>query len=256
MRREIVEIDEALCDGCGQCVPSCAEGAIRIVDGKARLMADRLCDGMGACLGHCPQGAIRIIRREAEEFSEAAVHAQQHPQPVMQMAHAHHHDAGGCPGGRFQQFNLPVIAAQPVVGAQGTDGMRSSSHDSGQPSQLQHWPVQLHLLPAQAPVLSGARLLICADCVPVAFGDFQRELLKERAVVIACPKLDETGGYVNKLTQIMRLNELVEIVVAIMEVPCCSGLWRMVQEAYQRSGCQAPLRQVVISTRGEWISRH
>ena len=233
MLREIVIIDEEKCDGCGLCVPACHEGALQIVNGKAKLVSDRLCDGLGDCLGECPRGAITIERRESEAFDEAAVTAHKHAlaqdkedaSPPARAEHSHAgcpstrlHHPGGCPGSRVQQFERSAPASQCCPA-------------SGQPSALTHWPVQLHLLPPTAPMLRGARLLICADCVPIAYADFHAKLLRDHSVVIACPKLDDTSGYVEKLTAMIRENDLKEITVAYMEVPCCMGIVHMVLQA-------------------------
>ena len=236
MWREIVTIDEDKCDGCGLCVPACQEGALRIVDGKARLASDRLCDGLGACLGQCPRGAIRIERREAVPFDEDAVQA--HRQG----------SADGCPGSRFARFDSGV-------GVFGTALGSGEDVGPGQPSALTHWPVQLRLLSPAAPVLSGARLLVAADCVPVAYADFHGELLRGRAVVIACPKLDDPRSYVEKLAEMIRLNDLAEITVAHMEVPCCTGLLRMVLEARRQAEGNVDVEEVVIGVRGQVLAR-
>jgi NAD-dependent dihydropyrimidine dehydrogenase PreA subunit len=244
MVREIVIIDEDLCDGCGQCVPACHEGALQIVDGKARLVADRLCDGLGACLGHCPRGAIRIEKRAADGFDPAAVAARQRPsRPAACPSGGTSGHGGGCPGSRLAQF-APGPRSRPANAA----GAPSES-------ELTHWPVQLRLLPPGAPVLQGARLLVCADCVPVAYAGFHADLLRDRAVVIACPKLDDTRGYVEKLAQMMALNELAEVVVAHMEVPCCTGIRTAVLEARRLADSDVPVVDVVIGTRGELLSR-
>ena len=255
MLREVVIIDEQKCDGCGLCVPACQEGALRIVDGKARLVSDRLCDGLGACLGHCPRGAITIERRESKAFDEAAVAAHKramadmvektsatpgeeaHPAacPGSRLRHL-----GGCPGSRVEQFGPGTPTSQCC-----TAGV------AHQASALTHWPVQLHLLPPTAPLLRGARLLICADCVPVAYANFHAELLRNRAVVIACPKLDDTTGYVEKLTAMIRENDLKEITVAYMEVPCCTGIVHMVLQARRLAGSDLPVKTVLIGVRGE-----
>jgi len=227
MLREVVSIDEALCDGCGLCVPACHEGALRIIDGKARLVADRLCDGLGACLGHCPRGAIRVERRETEAFDETAV-----PAPRV-MEH------GGCPGSRFAQFDRTPAAAAPQPSA----------------SELTHWPVQLRLLSPGAPVLRGARLLVAADCVPVAYAGFHADFLRGHAVVIACPKLDDTSGYVEKLAAVIAHSDLQEITVAHMEVPCCTGILHAVLEARQLAGCAVPVNEVVVSVQGQIMGR-
>jgi NAD-dependent dihydropyrimidine dehydrogenase PreA subunit len=264
--REIVTIDEKLCDGCGVCVPACQEGALRIVDGKARLVADRLCDGLGACLGHCPRGAIKIERRDADGFDETAVAAHADPsiadhghaepaacpaacwETFQQRNGAGHQHTDGCPGARFAQF-----AREP--GVSGTASVAGQSAPSGQPSELTHWPVQLRLLPANAPVLRDAKLLVAADCVSVACADFHSQLLRDHAVVIACPKLDDTSGYVEKLEAMIRHNHPREITVAHMEVPCCQAILQAVLEARQRADSDTPIEDVVISTRGQVIAR-
>ncbi len=244
MIRDIVLIDEELCDGCGQCVPACHEGALQIVNGKARLVAERLCDGLGACLGHCPRGAIRVEKRTVDEFDPAAVAArQQAMKPAVGPGGAAGASGGGCPGSRLSEFR--TLARE-------RDADRTATPAA---SELTHWPVQLRLLPPGAPLLRGARLLICADCVPVAYGGFHSDLLRDRAVVIACPKLDDTRGYVEKLAQMMSLNDLAEVVVAHMEVPCCTGILTAALEARKLAGCRVPVIDVVIGTRGEVLSR-
>ena len=231
MLREVVIIDEELCDGCGLCIPACHEGALKIVDGKARLISDHLCDGLGDCLGHCPQGAIRVEQREAEAFDEEAVAARkQTPSSPC---------AGSCPGSRLAQFK-PAAAA--------TTGV-------DQPSALTQWPVQLHLLPPHAPMLRGARLLVAADCVPIAYADFHQKLLRDHSVVIACPKLDDTSGYLEKLTEMIRVNDLAEITIAYMEVPCCAGIVQLVLNARQLAGSNVQVNTVLISVQGSVISR-
>ena len=209
MLRTVVSIHEQLCNGCGECVPACEEGAIEIVHGKARLVADNLCDGLGACLGSCPQGAISVEQREAAPFDQEEV--------------------------RRRMASLAVPA--------------------GRGSELSHWPVQLRLLPADAPALRGARLLVAADCVPVAYRGFHSELLRDHAVVIACPKLDDRHGYVEKLAEMIRQNDIAELTVAHMEVPCCTGILRMVLEARQLAGSDLPVDDVSISIQGQLIER-
>ncbi len=215
MIRKIVRIDEEKCDGCGLCVPACHEGALRIIDGKARLVGENLCDGLGDCLGECPRGAIEIIEREADAYDEATVAART----------AKSRSAESTP------------AASPDV--------------TGLPSELTHWPVQLHLVPPTAPWLDSARLLVCADCVAYAVGDFHQRFLRDRTLVIACPKLDDVSGYLEKLTAMIRDNDLVDITVARMEVPCCGGISQLVAEARRRSGRGVPLREMIVSVRGE-----
>ncbi len=269
MLRDIVTIDESKCDGCGACIPSCHEGALRIVNGKAKLVSDRLCDGLGACLGHCPRGAITIERRDAADFDEAAARAgvvggeirdvAAAPTQAPSLAHAAtrtnghschnaHNGAGrggACPGSRFAQF-----ARKPAAGSSCCGG---AANDSATPSatELMHWPVQLRLLSPNAPVLQGASLLVAADCVPVAYPAFQQKLLRGRAVVIGCPKFDDTADYVERLAEMIRRNRLREIVVARMEVPCCMGLTAAVIEARRQAGVDVPVTEVVIGAQGE-----
>ena len=264
MIREIVSIDEDLCDGCGNCVPSCAEGAIRVIQGKARIVSDVLCDGLGACLGDCPLGAIKIERREAVAFDEDAVHKHlpdpdrtpdairppsvpdKTQRPLTASPPARHN---GCPSARLVQFERVAPAPDSRPGPEG------DSPGAETPSHLTHWPVQLRLLPAAAPFLRGARLLVTADCVPVACADFQRELLKDHAVVVACPKLDDTRGYVEKLTDMIRQNDFAEITVARMEVPCCAGILQAVLAARGAAGGDTPVTDVVVAVDGRIIAR-
>lgn len=258
VRRKIVQIDEEKCNGCGLCVPSCAEGAIRIVEGKARLVSDVYCDGLGACLGECPHGAISLAEREAPAFDEEA--ARQHvarsqpaPQPAPQPA-AH----GGCPGARVQDFGLPVVAlsGRDDSAALHTAGERGGREEAKEPrpSGLRNWPVQLHLVPPNAPFLRDAELLLVASCVPFALADFHERYLQGNPVVIACPKLDNTQPYVEKLAAMFRLASLRSLTVVHMEVPCCTGLVRIAQAARQASGTDVALGEVVISTRGQVLS--
>ena len=247
MVRKIVQIDEAKCNGCGLCVPSCAEGAIRIENGKAVLSADNLCDGLGACLGECPQDAIRIIERDADAFDEEAVEkhlqdigrpqapAVHHVRPAESHGAAHH---GGCPGSRAVSFAPAAAAATNVA-----EGER-------QPSQLRQWPVQLHLVPVTAPYFQDADLLIAADCVPFAMASFHRDLLAGKALVIGCPKLDDNRFYVEKLTELFRTATIRSITVARMEVPCCGGIVMAARQALAASGKDIPFTEVTVSIQG------
>jgi NAD-dependent dihydropyrimidine dehydrogenase PreA subunit len=249
MIRKIVQIDNDKCNGCGLCVPSCAEGAITIVNGKAVLAADNLCDGLGACLGDCPQDAIRIIERDADEFDEAAVeghlksigrepHAEPHHAPAHHAPAAPaHHAGGGCPGSMARSFTREESADVPAAGQA--------------PSELRQWPVQLHLVPPTAPYFRNADILVAADCVAFALGSFHRDLLKGKALAIACPKLDETGSYVEKLATIFREGDVKSVTVAIMEVPCCRGLDLMVKQAIGLTGRDIPLTTVTVGIQGE-----
>jgi Fe-S-cluster-containing hydrogenase component 2 len=264
MMRDIVTIDEELCDGCGLCVPACHEGALEIIDGKVRLVADRLCDGMGDCLGHCPRGAIKIERHEVAAYDEAAVAAHLQAKNTSPAASAaagcpstrlvawgagKSERSAGCPGTRLAQFDGNT-------GVFGTATATGRDTRPGQPSALTHWPVQLRLLPPTAPVLRGARLLVAADCVPVAYADFHAHMLRDHAVVIACPKLDDTRDYIEKLEVMIRESGLAEITVAHMEVPCCAGILHAVLEARRRAGSDIPINDVVVSTRGQIITQN
>lgn len=235
MRRKIVVIDEEKCNGCGLCVPECHEGAIQIIDGKARLIADKLCDGLGDCLGHCPEGALTVQERDADAFDMEAV--KQHLAQVRTEERLSHQ--AGCPGSRLMSF-------------QRHDKPASSSSVQPARSELAQWPVQLALVPSSAPYLQGADLLIAADCVPFAYPDFHRKLLRGKVVVIACPKLDRTEPYIEKLTSIIKDNDLNSVTVAHMEVPCCFGLLQIVKTAMADSGrIDIPVYQVNIGVRGD-----
>jgi NAD-dependent dihydropyrimidine dehydrogenase PreA subunit len=264
MRRKIVRIDEEKCDGCGECVPSCAEGAIALVDGKARLSAEVLCDGLGACLGECPRGAITVEEREAPAFDEDAVKrhllsmgtqvSSRHAPPPAPPAPAPARprlglavvaDApapapgGGCPGSRSQ-----VIARGPARPAAGPA-------PSGE-SRLAQWPVQLHLVPVQAPYFRGADVLVAADCVPFAYARFHDDLLAGKALLVGCPKLDDVSAYVEKLGAIFAANDVRSVTVARMEVPCCGGISMATRRSLEASGKAAtvPLRDVVVRVDG------
>ncbi len=242
MLRKIVQIDQDKCNGCGLCVPSCAEGAIRMINGKAVLSADNLCDGLGACLGECPQDAIKIIEREADEFDEAAV--VQHLKPPrntlpVHQPHGHHGQGhgGGCPGSRAMSFSP----------AEKTTATEAGSRQS----MLAQWPVQLHLVPTNAPYFQGADLLIAADCVPFAYADFHKDYLAGKAVVIGCPKLDDNQFYLQKLTELFRNSSLKSITVMRMEVPCCGGIVMAARQALAASGKEIPFKEVTVGIKGE-----
>jgi Pyruvate/2-oxoacid:ferredoxin oxidoreductase delta subunit len=241
--RKIVQIDEEKCNGCGECVPSCAEGAIQIVDGKAKLVSDVYCDGLGACLGTCPEDAIAVIEREAPEFDEEAAlrHVEKLKTPAPAAAH------GGCPGMavRNLQPGLP-ISGMPQRAASG-----GGDPPGGAASALGNWPIQLHLVPPNAPFLGNCDLLLVADCVPFAYADFHRRLLQGRPVVIGCPKLDDGQLYVEKLAAMLKESSIRSVTVVHMEVPCCTGLVRIAEAAIEASGCGVPLEDVTISIRGE-----
>src|SRR6185369_209084 len=247
MLRKIVQIDQDKCNGCGLCVPSCAEGAIKMINGKAVLSADNLCDGLGACLGECPQDAIKIIEREADEFDEVAVekHLHENARPAVHghghgQGHGHHGHGhghgGGCPGSRAMSFETKPAAAP-------ESGSRQS--------QLAQWPVQLHLVSTSAPYFQDADLLIAADCVPFAYADFHKDYLAGKAVVIGCPKLDDNQFYLQKLTELFRNSSLKSITVLRMEVPCCGGIVMAARQALAACGKDIPFKEVTVGIRGE-----
>jgi NAD-dependent dihydropyrimidine dehydrogenase PreA subunit len=240
----IVQIDEEKCDGCGLCVPSCQEGAIQVIDGKARLVSEVYCDGLGACLGHCPRGAITIIERDAEAFDEHAAMA--HVRSLKQTARSLP-ATGACPGSAIRDLKLNVLPGEPFPPS-GEDG------HGDRPSGLANWPVQLHLVPPEAPFLNSADVLLVADCVPFAYADFHRRFLNGRPVVIGCPKLDDGQLYVEKLAHMLRVAGIKSLTVLHMEVPCCTGLERIAQAAMDSAKVQIPLESVVISIRGKLLS--
>jgi len=238
--RNIVKIDEEKCNGCGLCIPACAEGAIQIVDGKARLVKDIYCDGLGACLGKCPQDAITVIQREAKEFDEKA--AEEHVKRT-QAASSACPAPTSCPSVKVMQFKKEP------------EQKTSMDITEKRKSRLSTWPVQLKLLPPNAPFLKNADLLIAADCVPFAYADFHEDMLKNRVLAVGCPKLDDVTLYRNKLAAIFRTADIRSVTVVNMEVPCCFGLIRLVKEALELSGKSVPLRQETISIKGEKISQ-
>jgi len=248
MIREVVKIDEEKCNGCGECVPACAEGAIQIIDGKAKLLADNLCDGLGACLGECPMDAISIEQREAEDFDEEAVEA--HLEKMGAKPHAP--AGGGCPSAAVQNF----APSAPQGGCPSARMQSFTSGDSGEEagsrqSQLRQWPVQLHLVPPTAPFLRGADVLLAADCVPFSYADFHKDFLKDKALLIACPKLADTSPYVEKLAAMIQQSQIRSLTVAHMEVPCCSGLIFIARQAIEASGVDVPFETIRFGIQGE-----
>jgi NAD-dependent dihydropyrimidine dehydrogenase PreA subunit len=219
MKRSIIEIDEAKCNGCGACVTGCAEGALQIVNGKAKLVNDVFCDGLGACIGECPTGALKIIERDAPEFDEAAVqkHMQKKAPPP-----------GGCPGLQVR-FAEPSNVKKAQVESQGISGQVI-------PSELNQWPTQLHLVPVEAPFFKNRELVVLSTCSPSASPDVNWRFIRGRAIAIACPKLDRTEGYAEKLAGILKSNGIPKVIIVRMEVPCCGGLTRIVSEAVLLSG--------------------
>jgi NAD-dependent dihydropyrimidine dehydrogenase PreA subunit len=238
-RRKIIRIDEEKCDGCGQCADACAEGAIQMIGGKARLVSESYCDGLGVCIGECPRGAIAIEEREAAEFDADAVkrhpahrphdHAkkQAHP-PIVPDVYGRGHV---CSGSLAQTLRPNKVVPRDAGGPQ----------SEATASALGNWPVQIRLVPVRAPYFDGAHLLITADCVPFAFPDFHRRLLAGKTVLIGCPKLDDPELYRQKLAEIFRQNDIQSVEVAHMEVPCCFGLVQIVKSALAMAGRQIPL---------------
>ncbi len=272
MLRKIVNIDESLCDGCGDCVPGCQEGALQIIDGKARLISDLFCDGLGACIGYCPQGAITIDVREAEPYNEIKVmetlvkggpnvikahleHLLDHNEmenfqqainfltansidnPVKNENSRQHHQGSGCPGSRAMSFDAP----EKLVAETGT-----------RQSHLKQWPVQLHLISPYANYFQNSDLLLAADCCAFAYGDFHKDFMKGKSLAIACPKLDGNQEvYFDKLVVMIKESNLKSITVLIMQVPCCSVLYQLAAEAIKESGKDIPLKVVVIGVNGD-----
>jgi NAD-dependent dihydropyrimidine dehydrogenase PreA subunit len=234
--RKIVRIDEDKCDGCGACLPACAEGAIEIIAGKARLISEAYCDGLGACLGECPQGAITIEKREGEEFDEEAVrHHLQAKESVSGTLPC------GCPSATVAQFERGT----------NIDDHAQVTTEVSPRSMLSHWPVQLTLVPPAAPFLQGADVLLTADCVPFSYAGFHHHLLRGHALLVACPKLDDFQAHQMKLTDILHRSHVKSLTVVRMEVACCAGLVHMARQAISASGRDIPLREVTIGVRGE-----
>ena len=229
--RNIVKIDEEKCNGCGQCVESCAEGAIEIIDGKARLVSETYCDGLGACIGYCPQDAITVEQREARQFDEEAtkVHLAKQKSSSPQADFV-------CPGMAAQQLRQKADLPE--------------SDETEVQSQLSHWPIQLKLVSPQAPYFAKADLLLVADCVPFAMGDFHNKFLKNHSIAVGCPKLDDSSFYIEKLAQILTINKLNSLTVIHMEVPCCSGLTHIAKEAVAQANVSLPFKDITIALDG------
>lgn len=240
VKRKIIEIDDELCDGCGNCIPSCAEGALEIVDGKAKVVADIYCDGLGACLGECPVGALKVVEREADEFDEEAVEAYL-SEKEKNKGGAEETLACGCPSAQIQNFESSITC----------DEANRPADLEKLDSALSHWPVQIRLIPPTAPFLKGADLLVVADCVPIAFPSLHRDFLKGKAVMVGCPKFDDAQEYIDKFAEIFRTAGIKRITVVVMEVPCCSGLPMIVKKGLEASGKKIPLEEVVVSVRGK-----
>jgi NAD-dependent dihydropyrimidine dehydrogenase PreA subunit len=260
-KRKIIEIEREKCNGCGLCTTACAEGALALdSENKAVLVREIYCDGLGACLDVCPTGALKVIERESDEYDAKAAFS--HVLKTRGAAaaakvhgaggghghghgHGHAHDGhGGCPGSLARE-----------IARESEPGTQNSVRAGEVPSQLSQWPIQLHLVSPHAPYFQGSDLLVAADCTAFALGGFHDDLLKGKKLVIACPKLDETEGYVEKLAELIKRNGLKSLTVAIMTVPCCSGLERIVRLAVEESGVQLDVRKIVVGLDGKIVSR-
>lgn len=247
-KRKIIRILEEQCDGCGVCIPACPEGALQIIDGKARLVKESFCDGLGACLRDCPQNALIIEEHAVDTYDETGViahlraHAPDRLDKHLQHLRAHAAELsprasalnGGCPGASAQQWDRAPAGTSARV-----------------ESALRQWPIQLHLVPPSAPYFQNAALALVADCVPFAYGNFHADFLDGHAMAIACPKLDDTRPYASKLAQIIAHNNITSITVVRMQVPCCSGLVSLAQQALAASGKTIPLQETVIGIQGQ-----
>jgi Pyruvate/2-oxoacid:ferredoxin oxidoreductase delta subunit len=276
--RKIIEIDEELCTGCGVCIPNCPEGALQIIDDKARLISDIFCDGLGACLGECPEDAISIIEREAEPYSERLVMENMMKAGdntvYAHLKHLQDHGETGFLGealAYLEEIGHPNLLEHPPQGADDIPDMHACGQDEPEmviadvedaaappddvriESELRQWPIQLHLVSPQAPFLQGKELLVAADCVPFAMANFHQDYLRGRSVVIGCPKLDDARAYLEKFTQIFTLNDIEKVSLLHMEVPCCFGLKALVERAIHKSGKTVEIEEVVISVQGKEI---
>lgn len=244
LKRKIIEIDEEKCNGCGQCVEACAEGAIQLVNGKARLVADNYCDGLAACVGECPVGALKIVEREADDFdAEAAEHFVQYLKAQRSELQTGEVLPCGCPSTKMEMFGTPCEAANQPVSQANSD------------SALTHWPVQIRLVPPSAPFLQKAHLLVASDCAPVAYPDFHRDFLQGRTVLVGCPKFDDTKDYINKFAEIFKVADIRSVTILIMEVPCCSKMPMIVREGMALAGKEIPVEIAVVSGRGKIVRR-
>jgi ferredoxin len=268
-KRKIIKIDENKCNGCGLCIPNCPEGALQIIDGKARLVSDLFCDGLGACIGYCPQGAVTIEEREAEPYDERKVmenivrqgknvikahleHLKSHnAHEYFKQAVDYLKDKGIAVPQLEEEFTHRCPGSQTLDLRKKEQDSRQEKNSFGGLSQLQNWPIQIKLIAVNAPYLNDADLLIAADCVSFAYADFHQDLLKGKILLIGCPKLDDATFYQEKLTRILKHNAIKSITCAHMEVPCCFGLVQVVKSAISLSGKDIPFCELTISIKGE-----
>jgi len=229
----MIQIDEELCNGCGNCVPGCAEGALQIIDGKARLVSETFCDGLGACLGECPQGALSLLEADTVEFDEEA--AMEHVRKT-----------------RIATQDVSCAGAEKFTHADGihTNVSENAVPISDQRSNLGHWPIKLKLISTQHPALDGAKLLVVADCAALAYPTLNTDFVTGKTPIIVCPKFEDGQANFNKLVEILTLNDIKEISVLHMEVPCCGGLSRMMAQAILAARKQIPLRNYEIGVKG------
>ncbi|MCB2181801.1 MAG: 4Fe-4S ferredoxin [Desulfobulbaceae bacterium] len=242
VKRKIIEINEELCNGCGQCIVDCAESALEIVDGKAKIVAEKYCDGLGACMGGCPTGALSLVERECEDFDEEAVEELLKSKKEVETKQT----PCGCPSSALQTF-----AAPPQSPCQAANKPKSMA--TGQ-SALTHWPVQIRLVPASAPFLKGADLLIAADCTPIARASFHEDFMAGKVVLMGCPKFDDRESYVQKFAEIFASADIKSITSVIMEVPCCGSMRGIIDQAMKQAGKNIPAKEVVLSTQGQILS--
>ncbi|AJA48980.1 iron-sulfur cluster-binding protein [Clostridium pasteurianum DSM 525 = ATCC 6013] len=248
MERKIVKIHEEKCNGCGICVKACHEGAIQIINGKAKLISDEYCDGLGDCLPGCPEGAIEIIEREAVDYSEEAV--QKLKKEKAEKKNEVQSIPCGCPGTVAKAIVRKASAATNVKIKENI-----AAESAVNVSELRQWPVQLKLINTRAPYLKEADLLVAADCTAYAYADFHKDFIKDHITVIGCPKLDDVKYYEEKLAEILKMNDIKSITVVRMEVPCCGGIVNAVKTAMLNSQTIVPYREVIIGTEGNIISR-
>ena len=261
LKRQIIRIDEDLCDGCEQCIPACPEGALQIIDGVAKVVKEGFCDGLGACLGDCPQGALSIEEKEVDEYDEDGViaHLKENAPDRLDDHMKHLQEHGMAPAENKSELKLPAGGGCPSArlmqwGTEGNGGAAAAGGGATAPAQLaselRQWPIQLHLVNPVAPYFKDADLVLVADCVPFAYANFHNDFLKGKAIAIACPKLDDTRPYIQKLTQMVDSANLKSMKVVVMEVPCCTGLVGMAREAVAGAKRSIPLEYVVISLKG------
>jgi Pyruvate/2-oxoacid:ferredoxin oxidoreductase delta subunit len=264
VKRQIITIDEEKCDGCGNCVPACVEGALQVIDGKARLVKESYCDGLGACLGDCPQDALHVTTLEVEAYDEPAVLGYlQQTAPEAVERHVAHLQAHGIQSSYQPAAAMPLQmtansrptaapfhacpSAQPRQWQEAQPAAAAAAAEPRLKSELRQWPVQLHLVPVQAPFYQGTALTLIADCVPFANPNMHADLLRDSAIAVGCPKLDDGQAYINKVTQILQSNDIRSLKVAYMEVPCCRGLVFIAQQALALSGKDIPFTTEIVS---------